>query len=111
MKDLSKAVILRIYIGEEDSVSGKPLYEEIVSKARKLGLAGCTVLKGIMGFGAHSHMHSAKLLRLSEDLPVVIEIVDTQENIERLMPYLDENLGEGVVTRENVDIVKYRKDK
>jgi hypothetical protein len=110
MKDLSKAVILRIYIGEKDSAAGKPLYEQIVFKARELGLAGCTVLKGVMGFGAHSHMHSAKLLRLSEDLPVVIEIVDTQENVERLMPYLEENLEEAVVTKENVDIVKYSKN-
>ncbi|MFQ6604907.1 MAG: DUF190 domain-containing protein [Fidelibacterota bacterium] len=100
--------LLRIFIGESDTWQGKPLYETIVLKARELNLAGATVLKGIMGFGADSHLHMAKILRLSEDLPIVIEIVDTPDNLERLMPFLDEAVAEGLITREKVSIIKYR---
>jgi uncharacterized protein len=100
--------LLRIFIGESDKVDGKPLYEQIVLKARELGLAGATVTRGIMGFGADSRMHTAKILRLSEDLPVVIELVDTEENLNKLMPFLDEHVVEGLITREKVKVVKYR---
>lgn len=108
MKLPQEGVLLRIFIGESDKIGGKPLYEEIVLKARSLGLAGATVVRGVMGFGADSRMHTAKVLRLSEDLPMIIEIVDAQENIDKIMPYLDEVVVEGLVTAEKVKVVKYR---
>lgn len=101
-------ILLRIMLGENDMLHGRPLYECIVQKARELELAGATVLRGIMGFGADSRMHSAKLLSISSDLPIVIEIVDSKENIDRLMPYLDTHLEEGIVTMEAVHVYKYR---
>jgi len=100
--------LLRIFIGESDKWQGKPLYDAIVLKARELHLAGATVLRGPMGFGAHSRMHTAKILRLSEDLPIVIEIVDSQEKIDELMPFIDEAVQEGLVTLERVRVIKYR---
>ncbi len=100
--------LLRIFIGESDKWQGQPLYEAIVRKARELHLAGATVLRGPMGFGAHSRMHTAKILRLSEDLPIVIEIVDSQEKIDKLMPFIDEAVQEGLVTLERVRVIKYR---
>ena len=100
--------LLRIFIGESDSWHGKPLYEAIVLQARELRLAGATVLRGPMGFGAHSHMHTAKILRLSEDLPMVIEIVDAKEKIDELLPHIDEMVKEGLVTLEQVRVIKYR---
>jgi PII-like signaling protein len=103
-----KSVLLRIFIGESDKYKGKTLYEQIVLKARELNLAGATVLRGVMGFGADSRMHSAKLLDLSMDLPIVIEIVDTKEKIDKLLPFIDENLTEGLVTLENIKVIKYR---
>lgn len=103
-----EGMLLRIFIGETDKYDGKPLYEEIVLKAKALHLAGATVVRGIMGFGADSRMHSAKLLRLSEDLPIVIELVDTEENLNKLMPFLDETVQEGLITLERVKVVKYR---
>ncbi|MFO7904671.1 MAG: DUF190 domain-containing protein, partial [Pirellulaceae bacterium] len=99
---------LRIFIGESDQWHGKPLYEAIVLKARELHLAGATVLRGPMGFGAHSRMHTAKILRLSQDLPIVIEIVDAEETIESLLPHIDEMVEEGLVTMEKVRVIKYR---
>jgi PII-like signaling protein len=101
-------ILLRIMLGENDMFRGRPLYECIVKKARELELAGATVLRGIMGFGADSRMHSAKLLAISSDLPIVIEIVDSKEKIDRLMPYLDTHLEEGIVTMEAVHVHKYR---
>ncbi len=101
-------ILLRIMLGENDMLKGRSLYEVIVQKARELDLAGATVLRGIMGFGADSRMHSAKLLSLSSDLPIVVEIVDTKEKIDTLMPFLDENLEEGIVTMEAVHVHKYR---
>ncbi|HKJ30708.1 MAG TPA: DUF190 domain-containing protein [Balneolales bacterium] len=101
-------MLLRIYIGESDHYEGKPLYEQIVLKAREMKLAGATVLKGIMGFGAHSHLHTTKILRLSEDMPIIIEIVDTEENLNKLLPYLDKTIQEGLVTLEKMNIVEYR---
>jgi uncharacterized protein len=108
MKLPSEGTLLRILIGESDMVHGRPLYEQIVLKARELQLAGATVVRGIMGFGANSRMHTAKILRLSEDLPIVIELVDTEENLNKLLPFIDENVTEGLVTMEKVRIIKYR---
>jgi PII-like signaling protein len=102
------ALLLRVFIGESDHYKGKPLYEQIVLKARELNLAGATVLRGVMGFGADSRIHTAKLLELSVDLPMVIEIVDTEENINKLMPFLDETVTEGLVTLEKMRVIKYR---
>jgi uncharacterized protein len=107
MKLPSTGQILRIYIGESDVSHHKPLYEAIVLKAREVGLAGATVLRGAMGFGASSHLHTAKILRLSMDLPVLIEIVDTEEKIAGFLPYLEEVVKEGLVTLEEVRIIKY----
>jgi|SRR5579872_2388795 len=102
------AIILRIFVGESDRWHGKPLYEAIVERARAEGLAGATVLRGIEGFGADSRMHTSRILRLSEDLPIVIEIVDRQSEIDRILPLLDEMIGEGLVTTERVHVVAYR---
>ena len=104
----SEAELLRIFIGESDHFGGKPLYEAIVQEARKRGMAGATVLRGLTGFGAHSRLHTAKILRLSEDLPLVVEIVDTPEKIEALLPKLDEMIDEGLVTLERVRVITYR---
>lgn len=100
--------LLRIFIGESDKWQGKPLYEAIVLKARELHLAGATVLRGPMGFGANSRLHTAKILRLSEDLPMVIEIVDAREKIDELMQHIDPMIGEGLVTLERVQVMRYR---
>jgi uncharacterized protein len=108
MKIPEKAKLLRIFIGESDRWEHKPLYEAIVLKARELGFAGATVLRGPMGFGASSHLHTAKILRLSSDLPMVIEIVDSEEKINTLLPHLDEMVREGLVTLEDVQVIKYR---
>lgn len=102
------AVLLRIFIGEADRWHHKPLYEAIVMKARELQLAGATVLRGPMGFGKSSHMHTAKILRLSMDLPTVIELVDSQEKINALLPALEEMMGGGLVTLEKVKVIHYR---
>ena len=108
MKLPEDALLLRIFIGERDKYHGKPLYESIVMKAREMNLAGATVIRGILGFGAHSRIHSAKLLELSQDLPIIIEIVDTKENIDKLLPFIDENVEEGLVTLEKIKVIKYR---
>ena len=100
--------LLRIFLGESDKHEGKPLYEWLVLKAREAGLAGATVLRGIEGFGAHSRLHTAKILRLSEDLPIVIEIVDALEKIEGFMPVVDRAIGEGLATLERVQVRFYR---
>jgi len=103
-----EAVLLRIFIGESDRHGHQPLYEAIVLKARERHLAGATVLRGPMGFGKSSRLHTAKILRLSMDLPVVIEIVDSEENIQAFLPVLDEMLGGGLVTMEKVKVIEYR---
>ena len=108
MKLPEDGMLLRIFIGESDSHKGKPLYEQIVLKARELNLAGATVTRGVIGFGADSRMHTAKILRLSEDLPIVIELVDTEEKLNLLLPFLDETVEEGLITLEKVRVVKYR---
>ncbi len=107
MKLPDRGVLLRIFIGETDVHHGKPAYEQIVLKARELHLAGATVTRGIMGFGGNSRIHTTKLLTLSEDLPIVIEIVDSEEKINLIMPFIDEVVQEGLVTKERVDIIKY----
>ncbi|HRJ30290.1 MAG TPA: DUF190 domain-containing protein [Cyclobacteriaceae bacterium] len=104
-------MILRIYIGESDMLGSKPLYEAIVLKARELNLAGATVLRGIMGFGAASRIHTVKVLRLSEDLPLVIEIIDAEANIQKIMPFLDDVVKEGLITLEELTVIKYRHNK
>ena len=100
--------LLRIFIGESDRWEHRPLYEAIVLKARESGLAGATVLRGPMGFGASSRLHTAKILRLSVDLPIVIEIVDTDEKIQKFLPQIEAMVGEGLVTLEAVQVLKYR---
>lgn len=100
--------LLRIFIGETDKHDGVPLYEWIVRQAREQGLAGATVLRGLEGFGAHSRLHTAKILRLSADLPIVIEIVDIEEKIEAFLPTIDEAIGEGLATLEKVEVRLYR---
>ncbi len=101
------ALLLRIFIGEDDRCDGQPLYEAIVLKARELHLAGATVLRGPMGFGRSSRLHTAKILRLSVDLPVVIEVVDSEEQIDAFLPALEEMMGSGLVTLERVKILRY----
>ncbi|NIA06415.1 MAG: DUF190 domain-containing protein [Actinobacteria bacterium] len=108
MKIEGEGQLLRIFIGESDHWHGRPLYEAIVLKVREEGLAGATVLRGIMGFGADSRMHTAKVLRLSEDLPIVVEIVDKPEQISKVLPLLDEMVTEGMITTEKVHITAYR---
>jgi PII-like signaling protein len=101
------AILLRIFIGEEDRYAHAPLYEAIVLKARELGLAGATVLRGPMGFGHSSRLHTAKILRLSEDLPIVIEIADSEEKIDAFLPVLDAMMSSGLVTLERVRVLRY----
>ena len=103
-----ESLLLRIFIGESDRWEHHPLYEAIVLKARELGLAGATVLRGPMGFGASSHLHTAKILRLSDDLPMVIEIVDQEDRINAFLPSLEQMLGGGMVTLEKVKVLHYR---
>lgn len=100
--------LLRIFVGESDKHEGLPLFEWIVRKAREYGLAGATVLRGLEGFGAHSRLHTAKILRLSSDLPIIIEIVDTIDKIEAFLPVVDAAIHEGLATVEKVDVRFYR---
>ena len=102
-----QAVLLRIFIGEDDKCGGRPLYEAIVMKAREMHLAGATVLRGPMGFGASSRLHTTKILRLSEDLPLVIEIVDAEDKINGFLPTLDAMMSSGLVTLEKVQVLQY----
>ncbi len=102
-----QAVLLRIFIGEEDVFEGKPLYEAIVMKARAQHLAGATVLRGPMGFGKSSRLHTSKILRLSEDLPLVIEIVDSEDNVNAFLPILDGMMSSGLITLEKVQVLQY----
>jgi uncharacterized protein len=110
MKIPEQGSLLRIFIGESDRWHGKPAYEAIVLAAREAGIAGATVFKGAMGFGAHSRLHTMKILRLSEDLPIVIEIVDAPEKIEAFIPKIDQIVTEGLITMERVQVIKYRAD-
>jgi len=108
MKTPQEGQLLRIFIGEKDRWEGKPLHEAIIYLARKEGLAGATAIKGFMGFGCKSHMHTAKLLRLSEDLPIIIEIVDSETNIQKFLPRLDTMVQEGLITLEKAHVMMYR---
>lgn len=108
MKIPKEEKLLRIFIGEADKWDGKPLYESIILLAKKNGMAGATAIKGFMGFGCKSHMHTTKLLRLSEDLPIIIEIVDSDEKITKFISKLDEIVKEGLITLENVNVIMYR---
>jgi hypothetical protein len=110
MKTSEEGQLLRAFIGESDTWHGEPLYRAIVMKARELGLAGATVLHGTMGFGAHSRVHTSKLLDLSTDLPIVVEIVDSAEKIAAILPFLDETVGEGMITVESVRVLTYRQN-
>ncbi|MEO8044000.1 MAG: DUF190 domain-containing protein [Spartobacteria bacterium] len=107
MKLPEDATLLRIFLGESDRWQHQPLFEAIVLKARELELAGATVLRGPMGFGAHSRIHTAKILRLSMDLPIVIEIVDTEEKVKLLLPFLEEMMNGGLVTLEKIRVIHY----
>ena len=102
-----QAVLLRIFIGEYDQFQGRPLYEAIVMRAREQHLAGATVLRGPMGFGKSSRLHTTKILRLSEDLPLVIEIVDSEDDINRFLPMLDGMMSSGLITMEKVQVLQY----
>jgi PII-like signaling protein len=111
MKESKTGFLLRVLIGEDDKYKGRPLYEQIVLKARELKLSGATVFKGTMGFGADSLIHTAKILQLSEDMPIIIEIVDTEENIIKILPFLDETVEGGLVTLEKAKVIKYSASK
>lgn len=102
------ALLVRIYIGESDKWEGKPLYQAIVERLRKEHIAGATVLRGIDGFGAHAHLHTTRLLRLSEDLPILIEVVDAEERLRDVLPELDRMVNDGPITLERVEVFTYR---
>lgn len=108
MQISEEGYLLRIFVGESDRVGHHPLYEAIVLRARENGLAGATVVRGVMGFGRHSVLHTAKILRLSEDLPMVIEIADSLEKIEQFLPVLDQMFTDGLVTLERVRVIHYK---
>ncbi|KAB2970044.1 MAG: DUF190 domain-containing protein [Thermoanaerobaculia bacterium] len=108
MKVEGEGQLLRIFIGESDRWEGKPLHEAIVRRAREAGLAGATVIRGMEGFGANSRIHTTKILRLSEDLPIIVEIVDKPERIQAILPALDAMVKEGLMTLEKVHVVAYR---
>jgi PII-like signaling protein len=111
MKLEGEQKLLRVFIGEQDKWDGVPLHEAIVNEARSLGMAGATVIKGFMGFGCKAHLHTAKLLELSEDLPIIVEIVDTDKNVRKLLPKLDKMVAEGLITLEKVHVIAYRAGK
>ncbi|TDI90424.1 MAG: DUF190 domain-containing protein [Candidatus Dadabacteria bacterium] len=110
MRTPEEGMLLRIFIGETDSYKSKALYEQIVLKAKELLLAAVTVTRGIMGYGADNEIHTSKILRLSDDLPIIIEIIDIEDNLKTILPFLDEIIGGGFVTMEKVSILKYRKE-
>ena len=106
----SESVLLRIFIGESDKLDGRPLYQVIVEEARSRGMAGATVLRGCLGFGANSRIHTSRVLRLSQDLPMVVEIIDEEDKINAFLPQLDRMIGEGLVTLEKAKVIFYRHD-
>ena len=108
MKLEGTGLLVRIYLGESDQFHGRPLYQAILERLRERGLAGATVLRGIEGFGAKQHLHSTRILSLSQDLPVLIEVVDSEANIRAVLPELDEMLGDGLMTLEKVEVIAYR---
>jgi len=103
-----RGLLVRIYIGESDQWHGRPLYQAIVEMLREQGLAGATVLRGIEGFGAKAHLHTTRLLRLSEDLPILVEVVDQEDRLRAVLPTLDEMVGDGLITLERVEVIAYR---
>jgi len=107
MKLEGEAKLLRVFVGESDRWHGRPMHEVIIAEARRLGLAGASVFKGFEGFGAHSRIHSTKILQLAEDLPVLVEIVDTEEKIRMFIPVLDQMIQEGLITMEKVEVIRY----
>jgi len=109
-KITSRAKRLRIYIGEMDRYKGKNLYQALVQKAKELDLAGATVFRGLMGYGANSRIHTAQILDLSSDLPILVEIIDSAEYIEKLLPFIDEMVQEGMVTVDDIEVIKYGKE-
>lgn len=111
MKKKSDAVLLRIFIGEDDKYDGKPLYKHLLEFFKKEKMAGVTVLRGIDGFGKNSHLHTTSILRLSSDLPIIIECVDKKENIDKIKPMLDTIIKEGLITEEKVKIILYEGNK
>lgn len=110
MKKESEAILLRIFIGEDDEYKGKKMHKYIIEMLKKEGIAGATVLRGVSGFGKTSHFHTTSILRLSTDLPIVIEVADKEENIERIKPKLDDIIKEGLITEEKVKIILYEGD-
>jgi PII-like signaling protein len=108
MKLHGTGLLVRLYLGESDHWHGKPLYQAIVERLRERGLAGATVLRGIEGFGARQHLHATRILSLSEDLPILIEAVDTEEKVRAVLPELDNMLGDGLITLEKVEVMTYR---
>ena len=111
MQTPQQAVLLRVFMGEDDKADGRPLYEALVLKARSMGLAGATVLRGPMGFGHGSHLHTAKILRLSQDLPMVLEIVDREDKVSAFLEAIEPMMGAGLVTLEKVTVIRYGKPK
>lgn len=111
MKKESEAILLRIFIGESDEYEGKKLYKHIIEMLKNEGIAGATVLRGITGFGKTSHIHTTSILRLSTDLPIVVEVTDKKENIDRIKPKLDKVINEGLITEEKVKIIFYEGNK
>ncbi len=107
MRITGDGLLLRVFVGEADHHDGRPLYEALVLKAREMGMAGATVVRGVQGFGAHSRLHTAKVLRLSEDLPMVIEIVDREERVRAFLPVCEGMIRDGLVTLEPIEIVRY----
>ncbi len=108
MKLEGTGLLVRIYLGESDQWHGRPLYQAILERLRERGLAGATVLRGIEGFGAKQHLHSTRILSLSQDLPILIEVVDTEAKVRAVLPELDEMLAEGLMTLEKVEVIAYR---
>jgi PII-like signaling protein len=108
MKLEGTGLLVRIYLGESDQWHGRPLYQAIVERLRERGLAGATVLRGIEGFGAKQHLHSTRILSLSQDLPILIEAVDTEDQVRAILPELDEMLADGLMTLEKVEVIAYR---
>lgn len=108
MSITGQALLVRIYIGESDQWHGKPLYHAVVELLRQRGIAGATVLRGIEGFGAKAHLHTTRILRLSEDLPVLIEVVDQEDRLRAILPELDAMVADGLITLEHVEVVAYR---
>lgn len=102
------ALLIRLYLGEADHLEGKPAYQAIVAFLRERGMAGATVLRGIEGFGANAHLHTTRILRLSEDLPILIEVVDEEARIREILPELDAMVGDGLITLERVEVLAYR---